>query len=523
MKKFSLVIILMVSISFLIISFIGGKIGTHRENDLNSIKRENSMNSKLDYVELNVYMIGDRPPHTDHIYEEINQMLRQKINTTIVPKYLSWSEHVKKYPVILAGGDDVDLITAAVWTKYFEYARKGGFLEITDEMLDKYMPLTMQRMPKNKINGGVIPETGKRYMIPANYTSYYSHCYVVRQDFMEKYNIRSIHNMDDLGLYLEAVKQNEPDIIPFSGSGKWNQIMSYGYRAEVEVKANLTGAAPSTAAFVSMKRGPYELLTHEEIKALRIPYYQKMREWYKKGYWNANAPFVTLDTNQEFMNGNSALTITSEANINMIISYVNQNHPTWKVGVYPVYPDGSAVISKPDYQNGMAVPVRSENPERALMVLDLLKNDRKINMTSMYGIEGEYFEITESNAIKLIGSKKRLEGFSLNQTGASGWRDSEFDLPAYGRNKALLQFFQKNAIDCTIKNFIFDPTNVQDIHEELTEVTEEKLNMLSWGLVPMGEIERTFDEVYQERVKAGIEAYKSEINRQLNEYLEFTE
>ncbi len=521
-KKFFLKSILAVTTCFLITSCNGQKNSRNMEDHLNMVRAGYEINSDLDYVKLNVYLIGERPSHTDYIYEEINKMLNRKINTTIVPKYLSWSEHVKKYPVILAGGDDVDLITAAVWTKYFEHARKGAFLAITDEMIDQYMPLTKKRMPVDKMNSGVVPETGKRYMIPANFTSYYSHCYIVRQDLMKKYNIKPINNMDNLGLYLEAVKQNEPDMTPYSGSGKWNHIMAYGYRAEAEITASIPGAAPATAAFVCKKKGPYQLLTHEEIKAYRIPYYQRMREWFEKGFWNSNVPFAAKDTDEDFINGHSALTITSGANIDMILTYVNQKHPAWEVGVYPVYPNGSAVLSKPDYQNGMAVPIRAENPERALMALDLLKNDREINMITMYGIEGEYFELTKRNTIKLIGTEEQLKGFPVNQTGAGGWRDSEFELPLNGsfeKYKEIQEFFTENAIDYPLKNFIFNPVSAKDIHQKLLEITEDKLNMLSWGLVPMEDIERTFDEVYQERVNAGIEEYKLEINRQIHEYL----
>jgi putative aldouronate transport system substrate-binding protein len=91
-------------------------------------------------VKLKMYLIGDRPKDTDLVYAEINKKLKQDINATVEPVFLSWGEYEQKYPLLFATGEDFDLIFAGSWLKYSEQANKGAFKELTPELLNKYAP-----------------------------------------------------------------------------------------------------------------------------------------------------------------------------------------------------------------------------------------------------------------------------------------------------------------------------------------------------------------------------------------------
>lgn len=73
-------------------------------------------------------------------------MLKEDINATVEVSFMGWGDYTQKYPLVFASGDDFDLIYTANWAFYNSQATKGGFLEITKDMLKKYAPKTYESM-----------------------------------------------------------------------------------------------------------------------------------------------------------------------------------------------------------------------------------------------------------------------------------------------------------------------------------------------------------------------------------------
>lgn len=61
-------------------------------------------------VELVMYYIGDKPEDEDKVLEQINGILKEKINATLTLKNMSMSDYNTKYSLTLAGGENIDLI-----------------------------------------------------------------------------------------------------------------------------------------------------------------------------------------------------------------------------------------------------------------------------------------------------------------------------------------------------------------------------------------------------------------------------
>ena len=55
----------------------------------------------------------------------------------------------KALAIFMAGGDEVDLIYTANYCYYKEQVEKAGFMELTEEFLNKYMPQTMATLPES--------------------------------------------------------------------------------------------------------------------------------------------------------------------------------------------------------------------------------------------------------------------------------------------------------------------------------------------------------------------------------------
>lgn len=79
-------------------------------------------------VKLVMYLLGERTPDFDKVFDRINEKLKEKINATIEVKFMGWGEWEQKYPLVFASGEDFDLIYSADWAMYNTQASQTGIL-----------------------------------------------------------------------------------------------------------------------------------------------------------------------------------------------------------------------------------------------------------------------------------------------------------------------------------------------------------------------------------------------------------
>ena len=167
-------------------------------------------------VNLVMYLVGDSYPGCQAVYDEVNKMLKKDINATVNVKFTSW-ETDQKIALILASGEDFDCMYTASWAQYVPSATKNGFLEISPDLLQKYMPDFYKVIPQGFLDNTKI--NGKAYMIPYAMTQVYNYSdAIIRSDLREKYNIPELKTLDDLDNYMLTVAKNEKGVIPFDSN-----------------------------------------------------------------------------------------------------------------------------------------------------------------------------------------------------------------------------------------------------------------------------------------------------------------
>ena len=170
--------------------------------------------SNLPPVTLKMYFIGEPGPDNDLVFEKISDILEEKINARLEPKFLSWGDYLQRYPLLFSSGEDFDMIYTASWSFYSETASKGGFYELTPELLKEYAPMVMENLPQNAWDTTKV--NGKNYMIP--HFNYWANHYgiIIRGDLRKKYGLDEIKTVEDLEVYMDKVLENEPGMIPVS-------------------------------------------------------------------------------------------------------------------------------------------------------------------------------------------------------------------------------------------------------------------------------------------------------------------
>ena len=131
-------------------------------------------------VELVLYYIGDKTEDQDKVLAEVNKILQEKINATLVLKNMSASDYTTNYSLTIAGGETIDLIYTSTWAYYQSEANKGAFAEVTDQIIDDYMPL--HRASQSDASWGQARIGGKVYFVPCNMANVVGNAVVIRGD-----------------------------------------------------------------------------------------------------------------------------------------------------------------------------------------------------------------------------------------------------------------------------------------------------------------------------------------------------
>ena len=133
-----------------------------------------------------MYVTATEPNAMAEVMEAANEKIKAAINTTIDLYFIPSAERAQKYPLVMAGGDEVDLIYTANYCYYKEQVEKAGFMELTEEFLNKYMPQTMATLPESAWKETLI--NGKIYMVPRSTAAIFpDRGPVVNMEIAEKY------------------------------------------------------------------------------------------------------------------------------------------------------------------------------------------------------------------------------------------------------------------------------------------------------------------------------------------------
>ena len=464
-------------------------------------------------VEITMYVIGGEATDKDLVVEQINERLQEKINATLDLQVIPLSEFATRYPLVLSGGEKVDLIYVGGMVNFTENASKNAFMELTDEFLNTYMPQTMATMPEQAWKQSQIG--GTLYRVPRNqstYSSYYP-LVAIRGDLREKYNLPELTSFEDYENYLFTIAENETGIYGFYNMPTFIPAIF----AFVEVKNNLLQIIKGDY-FVWKDDGTFST---DEVEYYYLTdeyreYALQMAEWAKKGVWPSDAIAGTVSPVDYFAQGRSASVNISLDQVDSTIANAASNGIT-DVEVYDIFPDTTSRLS--DYAgDAIAIPYSSENPERAAMVLDLLKNDRELNLLFVGGIEGEHYIYDEASNTRSDGpsaANYAWDGFgwAIRNSWNPTLEKSELTLSLTGpiEERTLGDYWPCDG-------FAFDNTPVKTQKSVVESLVSEYSTSFDLGVFG-DDTEAKLDEFIGKLQEAGIEDIKAEYLRQLSEYV----
>lgn len=473
--------------------------------------------SPAEDVTLVMYLLGDTQPDYDAMLEVVNAKLDQDISATLDVNFTTWSGWDTKYNLLLSAGEQFDMIFAAQWTKYQEFARKGAYLAL-DELLPTYAPQTWENIPQDgweqtKVDGSI-------YMVPMNALEFETHGLLYRLDLAKQYGVGEIESIEDMEAYFAAIAANENVMMPLNAGpeGPGNEI-SHVWNADPSYRAY-----PWDEAANKLFR---RYLDEDEwffpLDRVGDDFFERTREWYQAGYWPRNILSSQVSARDNLRSGTSASAILNTPNANDDARAILAAHPDWELDWFNLEHRFPVNERRPLIGNGMAINDNAGNPERALMFLELVHNDFDYYMLMTNGIEGEHWELNDSGAMVFPeGVDASNTGFAWDAPCPWGWREERFHLGGILQNPNTKPYirewwteWQEDAILNPSVDFAFDPTPVATELAGLSNVQSTYMPILRWGVADTGE---TVADYVADLEHAGLRVVEAELNAQWQEY-----
>ncbi|WP_419872446.1 ABC transporter substrate-binding protein [Candidatus Pristimantibacillus sp. PTI5] len=520
-KKMNLVIIAFVMFA-LVLSACSNNSGSNAPSASNNAGESSDAaidNSKE--VKLSMYLLGEAPKGMPEVLAELNKKLKEDINATLDLNYIGWGEVQSKYPLVLASGEDVDIIFAADWNFYVQEAMKGAYYELNEELLKKYMPLHMAKLDPLALKAAEI--NGITYMVPTATPDRKASVALIRRDLREKYGIAEISKLSELGPYLEAIKKNEPDMIPLNLDSQFDLPTPFLYLTNE--KLAYTQPLDSGNPMAQGIAYDYEDTSGKVFTTVEEPFLSAgkfaaniMKEWYDKGYVNKNPYANKTRSKDNFCEGLSGVAFGNSLDVASVTEQCAEKGIEVDI-LTALSPQGHAPQNT-WLNNGLAVAANSDNPERALQAMDLIMQDPEYVYLTSFGIEGENYVITEDDKIGLPdGVTQENNTFPAD---SSGFWFVNKDLFKPMANWPQSYVDHRSSVGDKLKpllyaGFTFNSENVKAQIANIANVSTQYGSPLFIGAVK--NVDEAYNQLTEKLKAAGIEKVKADVEKQTQEYL----
>ena len=446
--------------------------------------------------------------------KKVNEYLKKKLNCELKMKWESWGTFDNKQTLAINGGDKIDIYFTSSWNTntYPAMAKKGAFRRLDDpknNLLKTCAPNLFKTLPSVLAQGAMVNgKNGKGiYAIPTYKEIAQQYVWCFNKRILDKYGITAsqVTDLKSLEPLMKKIKE---------GEGKDFYPINCDYTVWERALTNSDLIDPSMLleyAFnpVNPSKSGKTLTSRYEGAAFKA-YAETMHKYFLAGYIN---PAAT--TNTQTMNETWQKTLTSGEWAFEIYPYYPGNENTrtdqynYKFTVKPVQ---AGYISTTSSRGGMnAISITSKNPDRALMLLNLVNTDPYLRTLLAYGVEGVHYKKVDGR-VSLIPKN----GYSPWVAGLGNV--NILPLTESDPSDLYTRLFPKfnNAQGLPILGYSFDTDPVKTQMATLNNVaTQYNVGLLTGASDPTTKL----PEFTKKLKAAGIDAVVKEANKQLNAFL----
>ncbi len=457
----------------------------------------------LEPMTLNVVFpyINKAPEDIAMVEQALSEISQSKINATVklVPiAYGSWNE---QFNLMMSGTEQIDLIFSGMTnTSLSSMVTKGYFIEM-DDLLEEHGRGILQQVGNYMVGGKV---NGKTYSIPTLRDLATSAGMMFRKSIVDKYDLDldSVKEWSDLTDILAMIKAGEGEnFYPMFLNG--SQYTSLTSVLSDPLGEGLGTLKPNADDGEVINR--YESEEYRELLDL-------IHSWYEAGYINRDAA-TTSTLWQEAAGANAAACWPNNMKPGQVENQAIMLGEEL-VGVHI----GQDIVTTASLQAAMwSIPYQAADPERSMMLLELMWTDEEFFNTLCWGIEGTHYVKTDDGHITYPeGVDAQSTGWGINMGWALGnqflsylWEGNALDL--WERTKE----YNDSANLSVAAGFVFDSANVKNEYAACLAVKNEYVRAIETGSVDLTKL----DEMNEKMYASGLQKIVEEKQTQLDAYL----
>lgn len=488
-----------------------------------SFTKTSALTSKVNtskFVTVSYVMLGNKPTNGqfEKVMTKVNTLLKKKVNANLKLSWVEWSDWYTKYNLILASGAPLDLITSGSdWLDTWPNAQKGAFKNL-DTLLPKYAPVTWASVPKE--NWDQSKYNGKIVVIPEDaYTQWINHGFIYRGDWAKEFGITApITNWDTMGKYFQGIKDKKPGVIPWDMNGGGYNIAPFWFNSKtMGINIDAVPCAVGTSLFYGKSANdPYTVFS-PYMDTTFMDLAKKMKTWGDAGYWREDVLNFKGDGWVEMKAGKNG---TRQHHTQTFIGVWNEMQlaqPGANLEFFPFSAESKNLLSMSITHGCTALGARSKNPERALMVYDLIRNDKEIYQLFNYGIKGVQYVINK-DGMRDLPAKYNFDKDNF-YSDFWGGRNDKLEIPSattYKNYKNLYAQYDKIKAVYPYGRFVFNKTPIDAELAALSDVCNQYLPAISFGKA--GNPEQAVKDFRDGLKAAGYDKVLAEVQKQMTAY-----
>jgi putative aldouronate transport system substrate-binding protein len=463
----------------------------------------------LKEVTLSITLPGTTPKDEVKVEEALNAYLKDKLNTKIDLVFVDWGQWDNKINLAIAGREPMDILFTAAWNGHANNVAKKAFLAVNDpngpkgDLLAQYGQGILETLPAAYLAGAKI--SGLNYGVPTSKELAEQGGVIYRKDIAEELGLTAqldaVKTIADLEPILAVVKAKKPEMTPLHLKDGENFNSHYFAKYDHLGDGNIEG--------VIMKSG-----TDSAVKSrFDFPVYKETlditRDFFKKGYINRDAATSQITPQDAFKTGNVFMGVFSlkpgkDAEVELAASLPGK--------LKQIYMTEKTVSTGEAAGSMLGITTTSANPERAMMLINLLHTDKELNNLINFGIEGDHY--TRSGDI--ITATANTPNFATGATWMLGSQFLNYIWSTEAPDKwAQFAAFNEGAISSPALGFTYNAEATKSQNSVTFNIRKEYDPGLDTGAVDPAKVDE-----YVKKLKAnGLDAIIAEKQKQLDEFL----
>ncbi|MDR1540852.1 MAG: ABC transporter substrate-binding protein [Clostridiales bacterium] len=363
-----------------------------------------------------VSQVNDWDVMLEELYRRTDDILNIRINYV----FTTFDDIGQKISLKMSAGEQLDGAFVAQWTtpSMQQMISQGLLTNLDGYFNNDAYPGLKQYFSKEYVETNSFTDANNEshlYAIP--FTNNYFDPWTIyyRKDLASKYGLGEIGSYDSLIEYMDAVKLNEPGMVPMSYLGSTDlasmQLLEVyrdipktsGHNEQVITGTGGVSIAIRDDGTAYASRHFVPGLDPEFYKLLKPPYnnedpllgFKLAREWYEKGYFEKDI-LSQKDHEGQFVAGKAAAYFRGVSTYTDTETRLTSSVPGAEMGVFIL--SGPIRFNTPktqgvDFQawNFLAIPTTSKYVDRVMAFMNWMYEDRSNHDLIEYGVEGKHW------------------------------------------------------------------------------------------------------------------------------------